>query len=170
MISNAQKQMNGTEHHCHMAVVATGMHNPFISRREGKLRLLQNGQRVHIGSKRNATARFPLFVVRVGRGALDGGNEPRSARSDIFDAKLIKLFGNRARSGNLASTQFGIRMEVATTLDDVGFELPCVRFQLLGYVCRHGGVRIAAGHSGRLSILPIRLPRLAPTVASKQCA
>ena len=153
-----------------MAVVAAGMHNPFIPRCEGELRLLQDGQRIHVGSKCNAATRLTLFVIRIRRGAFDGGDEPRSPRSHIFDTKLIELFGNRTRSGDLTSAQFGIRMEVTTTLDDVRLELPRVGFQLLGYVRRYGGVRIVAGHNGRLSILPIRLPRLAPTAASERCA
>ena len=170
LVANAQKQMNSAEHHCHVAVVATGMHNPFVPRREGELGLLQNGQRIHVGSKCNATARLALFVICIGRGAFDGGNEPRPPRSHIFDTKLIELFGNRARSGDLTSAQFGIRMEVAPPLDNVRLELSRMGFQLLGYVCRFGGIRVAAGHNGRLSILPIRLPRLAPTAASERCA
>ena len=35
LVSNAQKQVNSAEHHCHVTVVATGMHNPFVPRREG---------------------------------------------------------------------------------------------------------------------------------------
>ena len=35
LVLNAQKQVNSAEHHCHVTVVATGMHNPFVPRCKG---------------------------------------------------------------------------------------------------------------------------------------
>ena len=40
LVSNAQKQVNSAEHHCHVTVVATGMHNPFVPRHTHRARYL----------------------------------------------------------------------------------------------------------------------------------